>query len=69
MSKQTTQRKPAIQYREDRPSKGDRKIATQHQRTADQRLLRRELQNWDRPDPDLDEVDIAQEDAEDEFYA
>ncbi len=49
MNKQYTQ-KSAIQYREDRPTKGERKNATQKQRTADARNIRRELQNWDKPE-------------------
>lgn len=48
MNKQHTQRKPVVHYREDRPSKGDRKVAVQQQRTADKRMLRRELQSFDR---------------------
>ena len=37
-----------------RPSKGDRKVAIQQQRTQAQRQLRNELLNWDKVEDDLD---------------
>lgn len=57
MYKQT--QKPTTQYREDRPSKGERKVGIQKQRTQDQRSLRRELQNWNKPEVDDTENEYA----------